>query len=178
MSSSSDHTATDVCAEPVYGRVFADVAPMLRNFLYYKCGDAGLAADLVQEAFIKLWEKCRDVPPKAAKAFLFKVGGNLLINEAQKDKVRLNYQNRQMDRPEAAMDSESPEFQLEYKEYQQKVESAIGGLPEGQREVFLRNRIDKRTYGQIAQTLGVSVKAVEKRMHKALVKLRQIIHGL
>ena len=34
------------------------------------------------------------------------------------------------------------------------------------------NRIEKMTYSEIAEALDVSVKAVEKRMHKALLKLR------
>ena len=55
---------------------------------------------------------------------------------------------------------------------------AIASLPEGQREVFLLNRMDQMTYKEIAEFLGVSQKAVEKRMHKALVKLRKTIKNI
>ena len=41
-------------------------------------------------------------------------------------------------------------------------------MRQGAREVFLRNRIEKLTYAQIADNLGLSVKAIEKRMQKAL----------
>jgi RNA polymerase sigma factor (sigma-70 family) len=61
---------------------------------------------------------------------------------------------------------------LEEQEFKQQLEKAISDLPEGQREVFLLNRIDKKTYREIAEMLGVSVKAIEKRMHKALKALR------
>ena len=63
---------------------------------------------------------------------------------------------------------------MEYDELSKQLKSAIGQLPDGQRETFLLNRIDKMTYAEIAELQGVSVKAVEKRMHKALVKLREI----
>ena len=53
------------------------------------------------------------------------------------------------------------------------MERAIYALPEGQRLVFLMNRIDKRKYREIAEELGISQKAVEKRMHQALVTLRK-----
>jgi len=36
------------------------------------------------------------------------------------------------------------------------------------------NRIEKLTYREIAERLELSVKAVEKRMHKALLELRKI----
>ena len=51
---------------------------------------------------------------------------------------------------------------------------AIADLPENQRIVFLMNRLDKKTYKEIAELLDISVKAVEKRMHKALKELRKV----
>ncbi|MBX2818016.1 MAG: sigma-70 family RNA polymerase sigma factor, partial [Saprospiraceae bacterium] len=68
----------------------------------------------------------------------------------------------------------SPEFLLEEKEFKRLLEDAISALPEGQRAVFLLNRIDKKTYREIAEDLSISAKAVEKRMHKALASLRKI----
>ena len=59
-----------------------------------------------------------------------------------------------------------------------KLEKAISSLPERQREVFLLNRIEKKTYREIAELSGVSVKAIEKLMHKALLKLRVEIENI
>ena len=59
-----------------------------------------------------------------------------------------------------------------------KLESAINTLSPGEREVFLMNRIEKKTYKEMAEHLGVSQKAIEKRMHKALVKLRKTIKNI
>ena len=66
-------------------------------------------------------------------------------------------------------------FLLEEKEFMQKLENAIASLSEKQREVFLLNRIDKKTYTEIAVFLDISKKAVEKRMHNALKVLRKEI---
>ena len=52
----------------------------------------------------------------------------------------------------------------------------IANLSEKQREVFLLNRIEKKKYKEIAEMLGISVKAVEKRMHGALKSLREEIN--
>lgn len=165
----------NVCKESTFKQIFEKVGPLLKNYLYYKSGDREGSEDLMQIAFCKLWEKCKKVPPSSAKAFLFKVATNSFLNSVEKKKVRLAFkQNANA----STSNNETPEFQIEYHEYKNKVEQAINELPEGQREVFLLNRMDKMTYAEIAEALGISVKAVEKRMHKAIVKLRQVIHTL
>ena len=59
-----------------------------------------------------------------------------------------------------------------------KLQNAISGLTDRQREVFLLNRIEKKTYKEIAEISGVSVKAIEKLMSKALIKLRTQIKNI
>ena len=71
--------------------------------------------------------------------------------------------------------NESPEFILLEKEFMEKLETTIANLPDKQREVFLLNRIEKKKYKEIAEMLNISTKAVEKRMHQALVIMRQEI---
>ena len=59
-----------------------------------------------------------------------------------------------------------------------KLQNAISDLKEGQREVFLLSRIDKKTYKEIAEMLSISVKAVEKRMTLALKQLREKVGNI
>ena len=59
-----------------------------------------------------------------------------------------------------------------------KLKSAIADLPDRQREVFLLSKIDKKTYEEIAELSNVSVKAIEKLMHKALVTIREKIENI
>lgn len=63
-------------------------------------------------------------------------------------------------------------------EFKDKLEMAISNLSEKQREVFLMNRIDKMTFGEIALELEISVKAVEKRMGIALRTLKEDVEEL
>jgi RNA polymerase sigma-70 factor (ECF subfamily) len=64
------------------------------------------------------------------------------------------------------------------KEFLEKIEKAIADLPEKQKEVFLLSRIEKKKYREIAEILGISVKAVEKRMHLALIKMKDKIGNI
>ena len=59
------------------------------------------------------------------------------------------------------------------KEFDLRLQNALALLDEKKRSVFLMNRIDELTYNQIAENLGITVKAVEKRMEKALAFLRK-----
>ena len=52
------------------------------------------------------------------------------------------------------------------------MENAISNLTESQRTAFLLHRIEGKKYAEIAEIIGISVKAVEKRIHGALVSLR------
>ncbi|MEN0051740.1 MAG: sigma-70 family RNA polymerase sigma factor [Bacteroidota bacterium] len=159
-----------VCEEQVFKSIFLQQAKPLRNFLYYKSGKLKQAEDWVQDAFSKLWENCAKVQPDKAKSYLFTIANNLFLNEVAHQKVVLQFEQK----GHTQRTDESPEFILETQEFQKRLEQAINDLPEGQRVVFLMNRIDKKTYKEIAENLGISLKAVEKRMHKALVSLRKI----
>ena len=123
---------------------------------------------MVQEAFLTLWKNCSKVLPEMAKAYVFKVAQNQMLKSLDKEKTK----EKHIQFIHKSSHNETPEFQLEFSEFDLKVQNAIQALPDGQREVFLMNRIEKMTYNEIAEVLEVSVKAVEKRMHKALQKLR------
>ena len=62
---------------------------------------------------------------------------------------------------------------MEEKEFLKKLQTCISNLPEKEREVFLLSRKDKKTYREIAEIIGITQKAVERRMHLALLKLRE-----
>lgn len=165
----------NVCAEATFQSLFSELSQPLRNYLIYRGSEEGQADDLVQEAFIKMWENCRKVIPSKAKSYLYTLATNAFKNEMAHLKVRIKFVNSN---PGANTTIETPEFKMEEDEFKTRLEKAINGLPETQREVFLMNRIDKMTYAEIADSLGVSVKAIEKRMGKALKLLRSQIKEL
>jgi RNA polymerase sigma-70 factor (ECF subfamily) len=157
----------------VYNGIFKDTSKTIFNYIYYKFGNEEKAHDAVQEAFIKLWENCTKVPPKKAKSFLYTVANNLYLNVLKAEKVRLKYADKSL-----KTTNENPEFILEEKQFQEKLDTALESLPENQRATFLMNRIDGLKYTEIAELEGVSIKAIEKRMHLALKSLRKKIDGI
>lgn len=169
-----NETPKNICSEDVFKVLFFEYARQLRNFIYFKCGDENLAEDISQEAFLRLWKECRNVPSNKAKSYLFTVANNLFLDHVKHQKVVTRFRLQKI----KELSPETPEFLLEESEFKEQLESAIEALPEKQRSVFLLNRIEKMTYKEIAALLEISVKAVEKRMHKALVELRKLTKNI
>lgn len=161
-----------VCETKIYESLYKKYSKSLYSFMYFKCGDPDRANDLVQEAFIKLWNNCAKVIYEKTKSYLYTIANNQFLNEVAHFKVKLKYENHS---GKDDTNIESPDFILEEKEFMDKLQNAIDELTAGEKEVFLLNRIENKKYREIAEMLGISVKAVEKRMHGALVKLRKSI---
>lgn len=151
-------------------RAYEEHFSSIRNFLYYKAGDIELAEDLVQEVFIKLWEKRSDIRTATVKSLLYTMANNLLINHFNHLKVVRNHEGDTI--REDRKELQTPQFRMEEQEFGERLDRILQKLPEGSREVFLMNRIEKIKYDEIAERLNISVKAVEKRMSKALSILR------
>ncbi|MBL6447690.1 RNA polymerase sigma factor [Fulvivirga sp. 29W222] len=165
----------NVCEEGVFNKLFNKLSRELYQFLYYKYGADNNPHDMVQDAFIKLWNNCKKVSPEKAKSFLYTVASNQVLNELSKKKTVLKY------RQENELKSytpESPEYIMEGNEYMDKLQQALESLTEAQRVAFLLNRVEGKKHQEIADMLGISRKAVEKRIYTALAILREKVEGI
>jgi len=166
-----EHIIDNVCEETLFNELFRAHSKDLHDFLYYKYGQDNNPKDLVQEAFLKLWDNCHKVTREKVKSFLFTVANNQMLNELSKKKTVLTYAK---EKPKSHT-HESPEYLLEENEYMDRLQQAIENLTEEQRVTFLLNRIEGKKHQEIAEMLGISRKAVEKRIYTALSKLREQI---
>ena len=158
-------------SESIFKIVFNTWFDAIRSYLLYRCGDEELATDIAQETFLKLWTRRLYQNPESIPAIIYKIASDLLVSHFRKqnseNKYRLSLQ------PEAV--TLTPEEELNYHELNRKYEIALSKLPENQRTVFLMSRMESLKYQEIAARLGISVKAVEKRMSSALSTLRNVL---
>ncbi|WP_163717861.1 RNA polymerase sigma factor [Mangrovibacterium lignilyticum] len=143
---------------------FADV----RKYIFYRSGDEDIATDIAQDAFMRIWEKQMTIDGKTAKSLLIKIARDLYINRYHKEKKAFNFFESYQINEEGL----TPEDQLNFDDLKMAYEKALKTMPEKQREVFLMSRIDELKYKEIADQLGLSVKAIEKRMSLALDHLK------
>lgn len=166
--------AQGICDEKIFAAFFKAHVRALRNYLFYKFGNDEQANDMAQDAFIRLWERCAQVPPEKAKSFVYTVANNATLNQIAHQKVVLQHAKSQV---WDGSTNESPDFLIEEEQFREKLEKAIANLTEAQRTAFLLNRIDGKKYAEIAEMLGIGIKAVEKRIHGALISLRAEIEN-
>jgi len=156
--------------QQAFKKLFDSYYDAIKNYLFYKSGDAALAEDIAQEVFLIVWERRKGLIEQKAKSLLYTIATNQFLNHVKHQKVVLKFQQR----PFSSTSIETPQFLMEKDEFQVQLEQAISALPENIRIVFLMNRIDKLTYREIAERLALSEKTIEKRMTKALRALRKI----
>ncbi|MDG2193321.1 MAG: RNA polymerase sigma-70 factor [Polaribacter sp.] len=161
----------NICNPLVFENIFNSYAKDVKRFMYFKTKDMSLAEDIVQDTFVKLWEDCKKASYTTIKSFLFTIANNLFLNIIKHGKVVHRHQQGYVHEN----NNESPEFLYLEQEFLDALEKAIAVLPEKQRVVFLLSRIEKKKYKEIATQLNISVKAVEKRMHYALLTLKEKI---
>ncbi len=156
--------------EKIFNSIYQQWVQPLYRYAYYQTKDQQSAEDLVQEAFTKYWHKMSTITPGKEKSYLYTSIKNLWLNKVDHQKVVMRFESA----AKRTSQVQSPEYIMEMKEFKAKLNTAISSLPKGQREVFLMNRIDGLKYREIAERLGISQKAVEKRMSQALLQLRKI----
>mgnify|MGYP001801115688 FL=1 len=103
----------------------------IRNFLYYKLGDIDQAEDIAQEVFIKAWNKKAEINLSTVKSLLYTIANNLAINHFQSAKNKYEFHLEDQEKPS----SETPEYQMEEKEFAQRLNHLFSELPENQRVV-------------------------------------------
>jgi RNA polymerase sigma-70 factor (ECF subfamily) len=128
-----------------------------------------IAEDITQDAFLKIWEKRESIKILTVKSLLYKIAGNMFLNRQEHKKVLFKFINDY----QVNEFSDAPDYELEMKEFDKRLQLTLAGMDEKNRVVFLMNRIDDLTYNEIAMNMGLSVKAVEKRMGKALSFLKE-----
>lgn len=140
----------------------------LIRFLRRRLRDPADAEDMAQEAYIRMmrYEGSREV--SSPSSLLYRVAGNLATDQFRAEQTR--HAADHVDIHEIAPASEHPEAdrELAAKEDLAVALQAIDELPPKCRQVFLLSRVRHMTYQEIATHCGISVKMVEKHMHRAL----------
>ena len=135
------------------------------RFVYSK----QVAEDIVADVFYKFWEnRIFERITTSYRAYLFKS-----VRHASYNYVKFNLSSVAYPKglPENA--SSDPCEILQCDELHQLLEEIINSLPKQCKRVFLLNRMENKRYSDIAAELGISVKAIEAHVSKALYILRE-----
>lgn len=148
-------------------------APLFRFAETYVCCP-GLAEDIVQEVFIKLWENPFRRVSKSLRSYLF-----LMVRNACIDYLRsVQVEDKKMQKLfEAQIVSDSADLDLD-DDISQKIKEAINELPEQCREVYQMSVFDGLKYSEISEELNISVSSVKVQVYRAKNSLREKLTNL
>lgn len=133
----------------------------LKRFLRFRFRGREDYDDIVHDTFVRVIRSSTVDDREDPRGLLRCVATNLVRDAARRANVRAAHTNPHADgQEEASVDCEQFETVL--------LKQIVLSLPDIYREVFVLSRFGGMTYEDIAQHCGISVKAVEKRMTKAL----------
>lgn len=136
--------------------------------------DSYLAEDVVQETFIKIWEKKQEmIASPDLRFYLVTAVRNNCINVLRKQKAQPFALAEHTHEPEPEVQITPMQYKEMAEERNRKISQALELLPPKCREVFLLVKMQGMSYKQVAEIMDISQKTVENQMGKALKILRE-----
>ncbi|TGD72965.1 sigma-70 family RNA polymerase sigma factor [Mangrovimicrobium sediminis] len=155
----------------------------LEKFLAQRLDNPEDAAEIAQEAFLRLHRL--DDPGRLdnARAYLYQVAGNLAIDQLRRRKLHFRFLAGEMrEHPDDGVDTgaaePSPEQILGASQRLAAINAAVESLPFKAKQAFLLHRQNGLPYSAIAEQLQVSVSSVEKYILQALRACREALEAL
>lgn len=154
-----------------FDEIFRQSFPTLVRLAAGMLHDVALAEDVVQDVMLELWRRREQLDPDGSpQAYLYQSTRNRALNQLRSQQVRHRSALRMVH--ESSREATAPS-RVVAQEMDAAFQRAVSAMSPRCREVFELSRGRGLTYAEIAATLGVSVKAVEAQMGKALRILRE-----
>ena len=161
------------------------------NTILRICANPDDAAELTQDAFVKVLEKINDFRGQSSfYTWLFRIAVNLTLNYCKRRKklaIRSLDEQKQGQEYEAAVQLKSfladdsspdPAELAEKKELCELVYIALARLDDSQRAVVVLRDIEGMNYSQISETLDIELGTVKSRLSRARDNLRKIFRAV
>jgi RNA polymerase sigma-70 factor (ECF subfamily) len=152
-------------------RIFSYVFRTIRN--YHD------AEEITFDAFVKCFKSLKSYDRKRPFAtWLYTIAHNLTIDFLRKNK---KHYERLDDRPIEELEiadkkSGQPQTDFENQEKLNKIEQALTQIAPIDREIVLLFHKEEKSYEEISEILNVPVSTIKTRLHRARLKLRELIH--
>jgi RNA polymerase sigma-70 factor (ECF subfamily) len=149
----------------------------LLNFCVSYLKDEDAALDVIQETFIKLWDKHKTLSGESSlDALLYTISKNTILSIFRKRLSEEKYQDFIMHAQ--ANNSSSTENVLNYNLLNEKYKILVDQLPEKRKEIFLLSREKGKSTKEIAEQLNISEKTVKNQMTQALAFLKKNLDNI
>jgi RNA polymerase sigma-70 factor (ECF subfamily) len=140
------------------------------RFILKNIRDRDTAQDIVQESYVRMWERVKEISFEKSRAYLFTTAYHTMI-----DHIRKNQRLSSIDDSYTEMHDESPGT---YNDLKEVINEAVAKLPEIQRSVILLRDYEGYSYDEIGEILQISESQVKVYIFRARTFLKQYIGSL
>ena len=157
-----------------FEKLFRTYYNELCSYAFHFTKDLDDAEEIVQNIFVKFWEKKDTINIKTSKkSYLYSSVKNRCLNLKKHIEVREEY--KEFNKREIELEENLPENDEDENKTEkiQKIRKVIDAMPKKRKKVFLLSRYDNLKYKEIAKKLNISIKTVENHMGQALKYLRE-----
>ena len=151
--------------------------PSLMRYLVRVAGSNHVAEELLQQTWLSVLEHIDKFDATSSsggfKAWLFRIATNK-ANDTWRSRGREKVAKAGL---KLVTDEEGPDAsqRMQGSEQEEKLRRAIGQLPENQRQVLLLRYYSEMKFVEIADMLGCPLNTALGRMHKAMLKLKELM---
>lgn len=126
------------------------------------------AEEALADVFVRLWRNAGRVPPDGVRAYIAAIARNRALDalRAKRDALPLEDAVIELDAP-------TPEQALTESEARERTRAAVEGMPEPDREIFLRRYYYCQSVAEIALALDMNTNTVKTRLSRGRERLRR-----
>lgn len=162
----------------VFELIFVKNRKMLEKIAYFQIGNKEEAKDVVSKCFMSLWEKRDSIRKDQILSYMFVSVRNACMDYRRSDTTHRKVYENILQKERGAMEYYSRAIEscdpnhIFADEILTIVADTLNSLPEMQREIFMKNRVDGLSYKDTAELLGLTYKQVDKSIQTTIRKLR------
>ena len=157
-----------------YGELVCRHYEGVSSVVYRLCGDAQIAQDATQEAFIRAWVKLPGYQPRSPfRNWVYRIAVNTALDMLRQKRVERIEDDEEMSM--VADKSPQPEAAYIEKENVDFLRSAVRALPEAARSVLVLREYGELSYDEIASVLEIPIGTVMSRLNYARSSLRKTL---
>ena len=139
------------------------------RFVLHNIHDEDKAKDVVQDTFIKMWDKVGEIDHAKARSYLFTAAYHTMIDAIRREKKFTSFEE---------VEYNHPTYNKEYLGLKEILRDAVNRLPEIQRSVVLLRDYEGYSYEEIGEITGLTESQVKVYIYRARVFLKEYIGSL
>ena len=161
-----------------FGQLMEPLEQLVWRVCWHYTGNREAAEDCGQEAMVRIWRSLESYRGECAlESWVYRIAANCCMDWLRKKKrdrsVSVEPLREQGFDP--ADDAPGTEEQVVQKDERRRLREAIRQLPDDQREALILTQLEKVSYEEAAQALGVSEGTVKSRVNRAKARLKEIL---